>query len=494
MDFLSLQASLRPDATAIIDITNNRQLSYSELNTQVNALLNWFVEEDINVGDRVACLSRNRAEIVLLHLACGRAGVLFVPLNWRLAKEELSVLLADCTPKVLFTDQQSASFEFAATPIEQLLLLANSAKPGTTVGYDPEVASLILYTSGTTGKPKGIIHSEATIMESTINMMLLGQVNESSVFLCEAPMFHVIGLISCIRPALFCGGHLVITDGFQPDRTLALLQDPAYQITHYFCVPQMANTLRLHPDFSAASLKALKALLTGGAPHPEAQIRAWLDDGIPIVDGYGMSEAGTVLGMPFDKKLIADNAGFVGIHSHRTQVRIVNSNDKAVTQGQAGELQIRGKHLCIGIWQQAELFNACFTRDGWFRTGDIAIQNSQGFYRIVDRQKDMYISGGENVYPVEVESAVLQLPQVKECAVIGVADQIWGEVGCLYITYKSGAEPLKPAQLIDILKMSLAKYKLPKYIYTLDSLPRNASGKLIKSKLQADFAQTKHDY
>ena len=493
MDFLSLQACLRPDATAIIDITNNRRLSYSELNTQVNALLNWFVEAKIHAGDRVACLCRNRAEMVLLHLACGRAGVLFVPLNWRLAQDELSALLADCTPKVLFTDQKQTSFECATVPVEQLFTLANTAKQSTTFTYDAELPSLILYTSGTTGKPKGIIHSEATIMETTINMLLLGQVNENSVFLCEAPMFHIIGLISCVRPALFCGGHLVITDGFQPDRTLAILQDQAYQISHYFCVPQMANTLRQHPAFSAASLKTLKALLTGGAPHPEAQIRAWLDDGIPIVDGYGMSEAGTVLGMPFDKKLIAENAGFVGIHSHRTQVRLVDTNDRAVAPGQAGELQISGKNLCIGIWQQPELFNACFTRDGWFRTGDIAIQNSQGFYRIVDRQKDMYISGGENVYPGEVESAVLQLPQVKECAVIGVQDQTWGEVGCLYVTYKSGVEPLKHAQLIDILKASLAKYKLPKYIYTVDFLPRNASGKLIKSKLKTDFYQIENN-
>ncbi|GGF72515.1 AMP-binding protein [Alteromonas lipolytica] len=483
MDFVTLQASLRPRSIAINDVTHQRRWTYAEFDNSINQLVTWLWGNKLKQGDRVACLSKNRAELVALHLACARAGLLFVPLNWRLAKEELGALMADCTPALLIADETAAQMQFNYYDINQLFsdcAGADIAQPE----YDANWPSLILYTSGTTGKPKGIIHSEATLMETTINIALLGQVNEHSVFLCETPMFHVIGLVTCIRPALYNGGGLVISDAFEPSRTLNRLADESLGITHYFCVPQMANMLRQHEQFDVSKLKNLKALLTGGAPHPEVQIRAWLRDGIPIVDGYGMSEAGTVFGMPFDLQLLDENAGCVGLATPRVQVRLLDDHGADVAAGEAGEIVLKGGNLFIGIWQQENVYKQCFTADGWFKTGDIAIRNKAGFYRIVDRKKDMFISGGENVYPVEVEGVVLKHPAVKDCALIGVPDERWGEVGHLFVVPYNEDDFADESVFLASLSEHLAKYKIPKYVTLTDAIPRNGAGKILRMVLR----------
>lgn len=488
MDFMTLQARLRPRNIAVNDVTHHRTWTYTMFDNTINQLVNWFAINGLKQGDRVACLSKNRAELVALHLACARAGLLFVPLNWRLAKEELEALMADCQPALLVGDEIAAAMALSHYDINRLLGDISSVDIARPV-YDPHWPSLILYTSGTTGKPKGIIHSEATLMETTINMSLLGQVNENSVFLCETPMFHVIGLVSCVRPALYNGGSLVISDAFEPTRTLNRLGDPTLNISHYFCVPQMANMLRQHEQFDVSKLKNLKGLLTGGAPHPEVQIRAWLKDGIPIVDGYGMSEAGTVFGMPFDVPTLDENAGCVGLATPRIQVRLVDDQGAEVAEGEAGEVVLKGGNLFIGIWQQEAVYKQCFTADGWFKTGDMAVRNAAGFYRIVDRKKDMFISGGENVYPVEVEGVVLKHPAVKDCALIGVPDERWGEVGHLFVVPCDEQAFADQSAFLTSLAEHLAKYKIPKYLTLTDSIPRNGAGKILRMVLREQVIQ-----
>lgn len=483
MDFVTLQARLRPLNTAVNDVTHRRSWTYNAFDNTVNQLVSWFHDKGLVQGDRVACLTKNRAEVVALHLACARAGLLFVPLNWRLAKEELEALMADCTPALLIGDETAVTMQFSHYDINQLFADSDEL-PIAQPQFEAQAPSLILYTSGTTGKPKGIIHSEATLLETTLNMSQLGLVNEHSVFLCETPMFHVIGLVSCVRPALYNGGSLVISDAFEPTRTLQRLADDSLGITHYFCVPQMANMLRQHEQFDVSNLKNLKGLLTGGAPHPEVQIRAWLNDGIPIVDGYGMSEAGTVFGMPFDLQILDENAGCVGMATPRVNVRLTDDHGNQVAQGEAGEVEIKGGNLFIGIWQQEETYNNCFTSDGWFKTGDMAVQNSAGFYRIVDRKKDMFISGGENVYPVEVEGVVLKHPAVKDCALIGVPDDRWGEVGHLFVVPYNQQEFVKVESFLASLDTHLARYKIPKHVSLTDAIPRNGAGKILRTVLR----------
>lgn len=487
MSFLSVQAKLRPFKQAVRDLTSGRSWTYSEWDTFVNKCSQWLSQQGLACGDRLVCIAKNCAELVALHFACEQSGVIFVPLNWRLSSDELHTLIADCTPQLIVGDEMANQLELAYFELKTL----NNAVAELNGEIQPRnhraLPSLILYTSGTTGKPKGVMHSHDTIMETTLNMALLGQVDEYSTFLCETPMFHVIGLISCVRPALYQGGKILISDGFKPSRTLARLTDKNLLITHYFCVPQMANSLRQEPKFNPSSLYNLKALLTGGAPHPAVQIRQWLNDDIPIVDGYGMSEAGTVFGMPFDIATIDAKAGCVGIPTHRLEVRLADPEGQLVADGVAGEIQLKGLNLFIGIWRQPALFESCFTDDGWFKTGDVAIRDNDGFYFIVDRIKDMFISGGENVYPTEIESVVLKLDSVLECALVGVPDDRWGEVGCLFVVAKSKHSTIEQQEIMDVLEQCLAKYKIPKYVQFVDSLPRNGGGKVMKHRLKAMF-------
>ena len=226
MDFLSFQARLRPGDEAVYDITSQRRWTYEAWDGFVSRLVTWLSQQGVYKGDRLVCLARNSAETVALHLACGRAGVLFVPLNWRLSQEELMQLLDDCEPSLVCGDKEADRTGLPYVALSTLPDLVSELTPSATGNENAEAPSLILYTSGTTGLPKGIVHTEETIMETTQNMALLGHVDEHSTFLCETPMFHVIGLISCVRPALYFGGRLIISDGFEPARTFDRLCDP----------------------------------------------------------------------------------------------------------------------------------------------------------------------------------------------------------------------------------------------------------------------------
>lgn len=484
MDFLTFQASLHPDSLAVTDITFERRWTYCEFNQLVTKLAKYLLHRGILAGDRVVCISKNRAEVIALHFACARCKGIFVPLNWRLSKDEIEVLLTDCEPRLVFGDDKAQEINVSHEPIGNLIKDSADFSFNLDLDIDNQVPSLILYSSGTTGQPKGAVHTEATLTETVLNSTLLYEVDRHSVFLCEAPMFHVIGLVSSVRPALYNGGQLIISDGFIPERTLDRLTDPELGVTHYFCIPQMSNALRELDSFEPQNLQRLKALLTGGAPHPEVQIRRWLNDGIAIVDGYGMSEAGTIFGMPHQIDLIDKKAGCVGFHSPRLDVRLCDNRGNLVAIGEPGEVQLKGKNLFVTYWRKEALFEQSFTADGWFKTGDIAMQDAQGYYRIVDRTKDMFISGGENVYPAEVEAIVLQHLEVLECAVVGVPDVKWGEVGYLYIVAKTPDKQLNAQLILDYLQQKIAKYKIPKKAFILQSLPRNSGGKVTKQVLR----------
>jgi len=487
MGFLSVQARIRPHKLAVEDLTFNRRWTYAEFELCVAQIATKLRQQHVVKGDRVACLSKNRAEIVALHIACASVGAIFVPLNWRLSLDELKRIMTDCEPRLLFADNIGEKHGLQYLKIADLFEETQHLKPQSESVSDPKTPSLMLYTSGTTGNPKGVILSEGNLDEAAINFTILGKVDIQSRFLAEAPMFHIIGLVTSVRPALYFGATILISDGFIPERTLNRISDETLGITHYFCVPQMANALRQEPTFDPLKLKGLTALFTGGAPHPEVQIRTWLNDGIPIVDGYGMSEAGTVFGMPIDLQLIAQKAGCVGFATSRVKVRLIKDDGCEAECGEPGEVQLKGKNITQGYWRREEEFLASLTDDGWFCTGDIATKDADGYYRIVDRKKDMFISGGENVYPTEVEAVVLKLESVLECSLIGVPDERWGEVGCLFIVLKSGYQLEDKQAILSFLEIHLARYKLPKYMKSIDNLPRNGGGKVMKHVLRAAF-------
>jgi fatty-acyl-CoA synthase len=487
MDYVRLHARLHPDQPAVTDLTFEREWSYERFDRLIACCTAVLVDAGVVEGERVACLSKNRAEIVALHMACARLGAIFVPLNWRLSASELDVLIDDCEPSVVYGDNMAVTLGVDATDIEQLLGQCEASQPVWPEHKSEDLPSLMLYTSGTTGAPKGVLLSERNLTETAINFSLLGEVNSDSHFLCESPMFHIIGIVTSVRPPMLCGAQIAISDSFIPERTFTRLADPGLNVSHYFCVPQMALAIRAADGFDASRLSGLTAIFTGGAPHPETQIRDWLNDGIAIVDGFGMSEAGTVFGMPLDRKLIDRKAGCVGIATPRVQARIVDNKDKPVVVGTPGELQLKGDNITLGYWRRDAEYQATLTEDGWFRTGDILTIDEDGYFRVTDRKKDMYISGGENVYPVEVEAQLDKYPGVSELAVIGVPDAKWGEVGCLFYVAESIEVSLE--DLDAFLSTRLARYKIPKHVYRVETLPRNGVGKLMRHDLRSIYRE-----
>ena len=485
MDYVRFHAQVHPDWVAMNDLTFERDWSYAAFDRQIAQCVVLLSTAGVGEGDRVACLSVNRAEVVCLHMACARIGAIFVPLNWRLSEQEISLLIEDCEPSVVYADRKVQGFSSNICSIDDLFQQCEAYTPIWGEQKPDTLASLMLYTSGTTGKPKGVLLSEKNLFEIAFNTSLLCEVDQASCFLVESPMFHVIGMVTGVRAPMLVGGRVAISDAFVPERTFDRLADEALKITHYFCVPVMAAAIRAADNFVPDKLKHLKAMFTGGAPLPATQIQDWLDDGLVIVDGFGMSEVGTTFGMPLDRTLVAEKMGCVGISTPRVQSRLVDDDGAVVVNGEPGELELRGENVMVGYWRREEDYKAAFSDDGWFRTGDIMVRDLDGFYRVTDRKKDMFISGGENVYPVEVEAALDKFPGVVELAVIGVPDEKWGEVGCLY--YVPETEDVRLSAIEEYLADRLAKYKIPKLVRRIESLPRTGVGKLKRHELRSLF-------
>ncbi|CAN5223419.1 AMP-binding protein [soil metagenome] len=483
IDHVGLQARLQPERLAAVELASGRRWTYAELDLAVARCAQVLVERGIGVGERVVSLARNCVELAILHLACARTGAIYVPLNWRLSPAEILALVEDAEPGLVVGDQELARVGLDGVSIDLLAGEIEAAAPLDLGPIDRERPSLILYTSGTSGRPKGVLLSERNLDQTAINYGRLGRVTHDSVFLNDAPMFHVIGLVTCVRPPFLHGGAILVSDGFEPGRTLARLGDPDLKVTHYFGVPQMAQALHSHPAYEPERLRGLTAIFTGGAPHPAADIRAWLADGIAVVDGFGMSEAGTVFGMPVDIAQIDIRAGAAGVAVPGVASRIVDAEGQDCPPGMAGELLLKGENLFCAYWRRPDETAKAFTEDNWFRTGDIALADAEGFHWLVDRKKDMFISGGENVYPAEIEAALAGHPAIAECAVVGLPDSRWGEIGHLVVVLRTG-RVLSHAEVLAHLEPRLARYKLPKLTTVMDALPRTGSGKVQKGVLR----------
>lgn len=479
-DYVALQARLRPNHLAARNLATGETWSYAAFDRAIGRFHAALVFCGVGAGDRVTVLAKNRAELIMLHLACARLGAIYVPLNWRLAATEIDALIADAAPTLMLSDPD---FNANAMTLAALTDLAAATTPITSALADPDRPSLLLYTSGTSGKPKGVLLSERNLEAQGRHFALLGQVIAQSVILCDAPMFHTIGLVANIRPALMQGGSLLISDGFAPARTLARLADPALGVTHYFCVPQMAAMLRADPSFDPTKLLGLTAIFSGGAPHAAAAIAAWLHDGIPIADGFGMSETGTISCMPLDPTAIAARLGAVGAIPPSIRIRIIDDQGNDQSASMIGEILIQGDHIAQAYWRGPDDAPESITRDGWLHTGDLGRIDPDGFLWLVDRKKDMIISGGENIYPAEIENALAAYPGLADSAVIGVPDQQWGEVGHLFLV-PTAETPCQTDAVLAYLTQHLARYKIPKHVTILDQLPRNNAGKLLKAALR----------
>lgn len=487
VDAVSYYAHQRAGALACVDLESGRRWSYAELARDVDQTAVWLTGQfGPASGVRIASVARNSVTLLILHLACIRAGTLYTPLNWRLTTPELTVLVRDAQPSLLLHDAefQPPAFEGPCILTADLESMVAAASTETMLQRRPaDTASTLLYTSGTSGRPKGVMVTETNAFWSCTNFNLGNGITADSTVLCDMPMFHTAGLFAAVRAPLLAGGTVLISRGFDPEKTLARIADPALEVTHYFSVPQMAQMLWQQTDFRPQMLQNLAVYATGGAPNPKAQIERFVRAGIRMSDGFGMSETGSNFGMPVhDPEVLLAKAGSCGLPYISVEARIVNDSGKDAVTDEVGELWLRGPSITPGYWNQPQLTEAAFEA-GWFKTGDAASRDADGYYYLVDRRKDMYISGGENVYPAEVEAVLCELDAVAEAAVIGVPDLQWGEVGRAYIVVRM-ARSLDAAAVLHHCRGRLAKFKIPTTVVFTQDIPRTASGKIQKAALQ----------
>jgi fatty-acyl-CoA synthase len=303
-----------------------------------------------------------------------------------------------------------------------------------------------------------------------------------SVFLCDMPLFHTAGLFATARTPLFVGGTLLISPKFDSQITYERLADPSLGISHYFCVTQMAMMMRQVPEFDGRKLSHLKAIITGGAPNPESHILRWLDDGVMMINGWGMSETCSASAQPLDFERIRKHPSAIGLPHITMEMKLVNVEGQEAGANEVGEIWARGANVTPGYWRRPDLNETAF-HEGWFRTGDMATRDVDGYYTIVDRIKDMFISGGENVYPAEVEAAIFELATIADVAVIGVPDPKWGEAGLAVVVLKSGHQ-LEAAAIEAHCRARLARFKIPRRVEFVEALPRTPSGKVQKHLLR----------
>ena len=447
--------------------------TYAELDGASERLAASFLERGLARGDRVATLAANCPENIVVFFACAKAGLVLLPLNWRLAPPELAYQLEDAEPALFLVQAaQGSTADAVGHPYEPLAPEAPAAEVrDAEVGDDDPL--LLVYTSGTTGKPKGALLTHANCFWTNLGFDLASGVSGDDVVLQVLPQFHVGGWNVQTLLAWWKGATVVLEQAFDPARCLELVA--AKRLTTLMGVPAMYLFMAQDPAFERADLSSLRLAIVGGAPMPEALLETWQRRGIEIVQGYGLTEAApNVLCLPPEEAV--RKQGFAGRPYPFVDVGL----------SAEGELLVKGPNVFAGYWRNEEATREAFTDDGWLRTGDIAECDAEGFYRIKGRLKDMYISGGENVYPAEVEFVLCEHEAVADAAVVGVPDESWGEAGVAFVVLADGAGASE-GELLEHCLVRLAKYKVPRAVRFVDRLPRSAMNKVLKSELVAEL-------
>jgi len=481
------------DATAVVERARGRRWSYQELDGLADAWAQRLDELEVGPGDRVATLLGNRIDHVALLFASHRVGAALVPLNWRLAPRELAPILVDARPARIVTEgaYRGLCDEAAARlPDMPAIVDVDEASPARDAGDapalpdripEPDEPAVILYTSGSTGQPKGAMLSHrqlyANARATTEGWGLTGD----DVAPITTPLFHTGGWNVFATPLWSVGGTVVLLDGFDPDDYLHALRDEA--CTTALAVPTQLHMLAQSPLWGRP-LPALRCLVSGGAACPGTLSQAVRDAGYAFREGYGLTECGPNCFAQTPEESAA-RPGWVGRPIPYLDARIVDDVGRPLSGAGEGELQLRGPQVFSGYLRDAERTAEAFTADGWLRTGDVAGRSEDGWYRICGRIKEMFISGGENVYPGEVESALLEHPDIAEVVVVGVPDDKWGEVGRAFVVLRADAT-LTPQDVRRFARGRLAAYKVPKTVSLQDALPRLGSGKVDRAALPGD--------
>jgi fatty-acyl-CoA synthase len=487
-----------PDKLAAIDLASGRQFSYAQFDARISHLAAHLRDRlNIKRGDRIAVLALNTTDTLEVQSACGRIGAVFLPLNTRLTLPELQYIVGDAAPSLIIHDAELAD---VALSLAKLCNVVSVLLLGPGCSYEAAIAnskpldkaevvmlddiSTIMYTSGTTGQPKGAIITHGMTFWNCVNLGGPAYISPSSVLLTVLPLFHTGGLNCYTNPVLHAGGTVLIMRAFDPALALQLISDPSRGINVFFGVPSIYQFMAQHPAFATSDFSRLVIGGVGGAPMPVPLLKVWEERGVALQQGYGMTETSPAV-LTLDREDARRKAGSSGKPVLHTEVRIVKPDGSEAGVGELGELWVRGPNVTPGYWNRPDANQSSFT-DGWLHTGDATRIDEEGFYYIVDRWKDMYISGGENVYPAEVENVLHQLAAIAEAAVIGVPHEQWGEVGMAIVAVKSG-HAVNEAEIHAHCAANLARFKCPRLIRFVDALPRNATGKIHKPTLRSEF-------
>jgi fatty-acyl-CoA synthase len=513
------RALASPDRTAWIH--EGRETTYAQVHERTTRLSGALRAAGVQPGGRVAYVGFNHPALLETLFATARAGAITVLVNPRLSPAELDYIIGDCEPTVLIhgpeligwasgyrpTDRSTPQ---TYTPVTGITEASSSTGPRSldsailravvgvqdagADGFERFLASgaeaeavprglddvaLIMYTSGTTGNPKGAMLTHGNLLFNDINQLLTVDLRPDEVCLDVGPLFHIAALNGLALPVFLKGGTQVIRTKFRPEEVFADIAE--HRVTSMFTVPLMLDAMAHHPEFATSDLSSLRSLVCGGAPVPDRLLRIFAERGVSVMQGYGLTETspGAMLLAP---EYSATKSGSAGVSQFLVDTRVVGPEGQDLPPNQPGEILVRGPIVTPGYWRRPGATEQAFTGD-WFHTGDIAVRDEDGFTFLVDRSKDMYISGGENVYPTEVENRLLDVPGVAEAAVVGVPDEKWGEVGSAYVVPQDGAD-LTEEFIRSELANRLARYKMPHQITFVSELPRTATGKVRKHLLR----------
>jgi len=502
-DWMGRGALYWPEALAVVDVARGDagRFTYRAMNARAEALGGWLRDAaGVKRGDRVGLVAHNGVEYLDLLFACAKVGAIFVPYNWRLHATELTDAVRDTTPRVLvfgddFRDNVAVVRERMGDSL-RLVHLEQKSLPGsmpyaetllhrpTTPVTNEQVSEedilCLLFTGGTTGRSKGAKVSYRMVAWNTLNT-LVHEVRPGDVTITHTPMFHTGGLLVYTVPLLTVGGAVVIMRRWEPEELLHLIERE--KVTLFFAVPTQYQQLHDSPRFRRTSFSSVRFMTSGGAAMPVPLIQAWQAvHSVPFKQGFGMTEFGPGL-FSMGPEFAISKAGSIGRPNYFIDARLVDDDGREVPPGEVGELVLKGPSMCSGYFNDEAATKESIDARGWFHTGDLARKDADGFFTIAGRKKDMFISGGENVYPLELETALYEHPAVQQCAVVGVPDAKWGEVGRAFVVLKPGAGATSE-ELLAHLRERVARFKVPKKVEVLERLPVSAAGKILKRELR----------
>jgi fatty-acyl-CoA synthase len=498
-DWSGRRAILTPKAEAFYDNIEDKHYTFQEMDYRANQLARVLVDLGIGKGDRVATYSKNRFDLIDLYFASGKIGAILVGLNFRLATPELEYLLNKTDPKLVVYDpnlEEPFNGLREVCDNREILTMGDVSIHGDTpIGermqkesHDPverphlefNDPSLILFTGGTTGLPKGAVLSHRLIFWNSVNTIVSWGLRPDDIQPLLFPLFHTGGWNVLLFPFYHLGAKTILMGDFDADETLRVIEKE--KCTIVIAVPTMFTMIKQSSLFEKTNLDSVRIFISGGAPCPVAIMEEYWARGKLFKMGYGLTEVGPN-NFYLPKSEIKRKPSSVGFPVFHCDMKIVNDDNMEVPIGEVGELLLRGPHIFSGYWDEPKETSKTIEPNGWVHTGDLVMRDDEGFYFIVGRKKDMFISGGENVFPTEIEELLYKHPSVLEAAVIGVPDDFWGEVGKAFVAPKQGMT-ITGDELKEYLLDKLAKYKIPKYYEICDSLPKSAAGKILKRELE----------